>query len=77
MALEDCRALLRGRPVMVELPPDMPAISLDRELIRRVLRHLLENAARYSPAGSPVRIGAALEARPPAGKHYRSGAGNR
>jgi two-component system sensor histidine kinase KdpD len=62
MALEDCRVLLRGRPVTVELPPDMPSISLDRELIRRVLRHLLENAARYSPAGSPVRIGAALEA---------------
>jgi two-component system, OmpR family, sensor histidine kinase KdpD len=62
MALEDCRVLLRGRPVTVELPPDMPSIALDRELIRRVLRHLLENAARYSPAGSPVRIGAALEA---------------
>jgi two-component system sensor histidine kinase KdpD len=62
MALEDCRVLLRGRPVILELPPDMPSISLDRELIRRVLRHLLENAARYSPAGSPVRIGAALQA---------------
>jgi two-component system sensor histidine kinase KdpD len=62
MALEDCHALLRARPVTVELPPDMPSISLDRELIRRVLRHLLENAARYSPAGSPVRIGATLEA---------------
>jgi two-component system, OmpR family, sensor histidine kinase KdpD len=62
MALEDCRVLLRGRPVTVELPADMPPIALDRELIRRVLRHLLENAARYSPAGSPVRIGGALEA---------------
>jgi two-component system, OmpR family, sensor histidine kinase KdpD len=61
MALEDCHALLRGRAVTVELPPAMPAISLDRELIRRVLRHLLENAARYSPAGTPVRISAALE----------------
>jgi two-component system sensor histidine kinase KdpD len=62
MALEDCHALLRGRPVTVELPPEMPSVSLDRELIRRVLRHLLENAARYSPAGSPVRIGATVEA---------------
>jgi two-component system sensor histidine kinase KdpD len=62
MALEDCHALLRGRPITVEMPPDMPPVSLDRELIRRVLRHLLENAARYSPPGSPVRIGAALEA---------------
>jgi two-component system, OmpR family, sensor histidine kinase KdpD len=62
MALDDCHALLRGRPVTVELPPDLPSIPLDRELIRRVLRHLLENAARYSPAGSPVHIGAALQA---------------
>ena len=62
MALEDCRVLLRGRPVTVELPVDMPPIALDRELIRRVLRHLLENAARYSPAGSPVRISGALQA---------------
>jgi two-component system, OmpR family, sensor histidine kinase KdpD len=61
MALDDCRVLLRGRPIIVELPPAMPSVSLDRELIRRVLRHLLENAARYSPPGSPVRIGAALE----------------
>lgn len=61
MALDDCHALLRGRPVTVELPPDLPSVPLDRELIRRVLRHLLENAARYSPAGSPVHIGAALQ----------------
>jgi two-component system sensor histidine kinase KdpD len=61
LALEDCRSLLRGRPITVELPPEMPEISLDRELIRRVLRHLLENAARYSPAGSPVRVGAELQ----------------
>jgi two-component system sensor histidine kinase KdpD len=61
IALDDCRSLLRGRSVEVELPP-MPLVPLDRELIRRVLRHLLENAARYSPSGSPVRIGAALEA---------------
>ena len=60
-ALDDCHALLRGRPVTVELPPDLPSVPLDRELIRRVLRHLLENAARYSPAGSPVQIGAALQ----------------
>jgi two-component system, OmpR family, sensor histidine kinase KdpD len=60
LALEDCHPLLRGRPVTVDLPPDMPSILLDRELIRRVLRHVLENAARYSPAGSPVNIRAVL-----------------
>ena len=61
IALEDCHGLLRGRPVTVALPPAMPPIVLDRELVRRVLRHLLENAARYSPAGSPVVIRSALE----------------
>ena len=60
LALEDCHSLLRGHPVSVDLPPDMPPILLDRELIRRVLRHLLENAARYSPPGSPVNIRAVL-----------------
>jgi len=59
-ALDDCRILLRGRPIEMDLPK-LPLIPLDRELIRRVLRHLLENAARYSPAGSPVRIGAVME----------------
>jgi two-component system sensor histidine kinase KdpD len=58
MALEDSRLLLRGHPVSVELPPDLPAVSMDRELISRVFRHLLENAARYSSAGSPIEISA-------------------
>ncbi len=31
---------------------------MDRSLVHRVLRHILENAARYSPAGSPIIIGA-------------------
>jgi two-component system sensor histidine kinase KdpD len=60
MALEDSRLLLRGHPVSVEVLPDLPAVSMDRELIRRVFRHLLENAAHYSPAGSPIEISATL-----------------
>jgi two-component system, OmpR family, sensor histidine kinase KdpD len=61
LAMEDCHALLRGRPVTVDVPPAMPSVPLDRELIRRVLRHLLENAARYSPPGSPVHVGATVQ----------------
>ena len=60
LALQDSHALLRGREVSVQLPPHLSSISMDGELIRRVFRHLLENAARYSPAGSPVRISANL-----------------
>jgi two-component system, OmpR family, sensor histidine kinase KdpD len=60
LVLEDCHALLRGHPVSVDLPSDMPPVLLDAELIRRVLRHLLENAGRYSPPGSPVQVSGAL-----------------
>jgi two-component system, OmpR family, sensor histidine kinase KdpD len=60
LVLEDCHELLRGRPVTVDLAPDLPLVALDRELVRRVLRHILENAARYSPPGSPVEISAVL-----------------
>jgi two-component system, OmpR family, sensor histidine kinase KdpD len=62
MVLEDCHALLRGRSITIDIPSDMPEVSLDSDLVRRVLRHLLENAVRYSPTGSPVRVRAVLEA---------------
>lgn len=54
--LEDSRSLLRERPVTVDTPMDLPALPLDREVIRRVLRHLIENAAKYSPAGSAIHL---------------------
>jgi two-component system, OmpR family, sensor histidine kinase KdpD len=55
-SIEDSRAHLRSHPVHVEIPPKIPSLPLDSALLRRALRHLLENAARYSPPGSPVTI---------------------
>jgi two-component system, OmpR family, sensor histidine kinase KdpD len=40
------------------LPDDLPHISVDFQQWARVLENLLENALYYSPAGSPVRVGA-------------------
>ncbi len=37
-------------------PSDEPLIWADRQRIREVLLHLLENALLYSPPGSPVKI---------------------
>jgi two-component system, OmpR family, phosphate regulon sensor histidine kinase PhoR len=31
-------------------------LSGDRELLREILRHLIDNAAKYSPSGSPILI---------------------
>jgi two-component system sensor histidine kinase KdpD len=60
MALDDARSLLRNRPVEVEVPEDQPAVAMDRELVRRVLRQLIENAAKYSPGNLPITLSSEL-----------------
>jgi two-component system sensor histidine kinase KdpD len=42
--------------VKVRLPPGIPMIYADAALIEQVLINLLENAIRYTPAGSPLEI---------------------
>jgi two-component system, OmpR family, sensor histidine kinase KdpD len=49
---------LQGRKVDVRLPPDLPPVPIDGVLIEQVLINLLENAAKYSPAGSAIDISA-------------------
>src|SRR5262249_41106299 len=52
-------------PVAVELPPGGAlAVSIDETRVHQVLLNLLENAARYSPEGTP--IGVAVSAPAPA-----------
>ena len=59
-ALRGLAALAEGRhPIRVQLPPDLPLLRFDAVLVERVLVNLLENAAKYTPEGSPVSIGAA------------------
>lgn len=48
--------LLAGRHVEVEIPEDAPAISCDYVQIDHVVTNLVENAARHTPEGSPIRI---------------------
>ena len=49
----------RGVAVTVEVPPDLPAISLDRGQIARVLQELVTNAIAATPAGGTIAIAAA------------------
>jgi hypothetical protein len=46
--------------VQRRLPDDLPLIEIDAVLIERVLCNLLENAAKYTPAGTHISIGAAV-----------------
>jgi two-component system sensor histidine kinase KdpD len=44
--------------LVVEIPPELPALWLDFVLIEHVLVNLLENAAKYSPPGTAIHIAA-------------------
>ncbi|MGA2276226.1 MAG: ATP-binding protein [Terracidiphilus sp.] len=56
-AVEESRkALERHRVVIAAEPPDEPA-WFDPHLLGRVLRHLLENAARFTPPGGRILLG--------------------
>ena len=45
-----------------DLPADLPLLLLDASLVEQVCVNLLENAAKYTPAGSRVRVAARREA---------------
>ncbi len=53
----ESRSALNHRKVVISVEgPDTP-VWFDPHLLSRVFRHLIENAARYSPAGSRIRLG--------------------
>jgi two-component system, OmpR family, sensor histidine kinase KdpD len=57
-ALRGLRQALAKHTVLVELAADLPLVQMDAVLIERVLVNLLENAAKYTPAGTRVTIAA-------------------
>jgi two-component system sensor histidine kinase KdpD len=61
-ALTRVESQLDGRPVRTDLPVDLPLVSADGVLLEQVFVNLLENAAKYTPPGSPLEIGAHAEA---------------
>jgi two-component system sensor histidine kinase KdpD len=45
-------------PIEIRLAPSLPKVRLDHPRIVKVLLHLLENAANYSPPGTPIMLSA-------------------
>ena len=57
-ALAACTPALAAHLVDVQLPDDLPLVQIDAVLMERVLVNLLENAAKYTLPGTPIRLAA-------------------
>ena len=57
-ALAACAPALAAHRVDVQLPDGLPLLQIDAVLMERVLVNLLENAAKYTPAGTAIHIAA-------------------
>lgn len=57
-ALKETGKTLSRHRLQVDLPTDLPEIRVDPVLIEHVIVNLLDNAAKYAPAGTPVGIAA-------------------
>jgi PAS domain S-box-containing protein len=54
------RSARGDRPVALEVPDSLPA-EVDPAQVERILDHLLHNAIKYSPPGTPVTVRATLD----------------
>ncbi|HWQ45420.1 MAG TPA: DUF4118 domain-containing protein [Longilinea sp.] len=55
-ALAAMEESLRPRSVQVEIEPDLPLVEVDFVLVEQVIINLLDNALKYSSAGTPVEV---------------------
>src|SRR6516164_3047458 len=55
-ALRRAGKILAGHRVELDLAPGLPMVAVDAVLFEQVLFNLLDNAAKYSPAGTTIRV---------------------
>ncbi|MDT8999415.1 DUF4118 domain-containing protein [Paucibacter sp. APW11] len=61
-ALQAMQPTLARHCLQLQMPPGLPLLQLDAVLMERVLCNLLENAVKYTPAGSEIVLSAQLDA---------------
>jgi two-component system sensor histidine kinase KdpD len=57
-AFEHRRRRLAGYPVTLDLHSNLPIVHVDPAQVEQALVQIIDNAAKYSPAGSPIRVAA-------------------
>jgi two-component system sensor histidine kinase KdpD len=60
-AWQRLEAQLEAHPVELSLPADLPPVYVDAALIVQVFANLFDNVAKYTPAGTRVRVSAVAE----------------
>lgn len=60
-ALTRLEGQLGKRAISIEIPADLPLVSVDDVLLEQVFLNLFENAAKYTPVGSAIGISARAE----------------
>lgn len=60
--LNETKALLLQHRIRTELPAALPMLLVDTALLRQVLFNLIDNAAKYAPAGSEIVVSATATA---------------
>jgi two-component system, OmpR family, sensor histidine kinase KdpD len=56
--LDRVRGLLDGRTVDVDVSPELPMVDVDAPAIERVIANLVDNALKYTPADSHIKLSA-------------------
>lgn len=55
-ALHRARKIVREHKTEIDIPSDLPMLRVDPVLFEQVLFNLLDNAAKYAPPGSTIRL---------------------
>jgi two-component system sensor histidine kinase KdpD len=55
-AAHDLRRVLRHHSVKLDVPPDLPFVSVDPQLFHHCLINLIENAAKYGSSEAPITV---------------------
>jgi two-component system, OmpR family, sensor histidine kinase KdpD len=57
-AVEHRKRRLAGHPVTFDLHPNLPIVRVDPRQVEQALAQILDNAAKYSPNGTPIKVAA-------------------
>ncbi len=55
-AIRSAGEALSGRPLHIDISPDIPLVKTDQSLLTQALANILHNAAVYTPAGTAVDL---------------------